>query len=188
MDLRERLFWSPRRERDTKAGIDRGNNRKGVNRERLDRDGNSEKRIVEAAGENQDGEGRQLEEESIWRRREREVIERARQDRKRKEGEIRRRFESEMTAVERDYKRDVVRAREDRIIAERAIEKERTRGQEAERFNGEEKRQQEIKRINRDARERKSSIRQRRVCFVEQPEMRNRDIRQDFPTFREYVK
>ncbi|XP_067945202.1 uncharacterized protein [Watersipora subatra] len=188
MDLRERLYRPPRRERDTRAGIERGNNREGVNRERLGRDGSSEKRNVEAAGGTQEREGSQQEKESIWRRRKREVIERARQDREQKEGDIRRRFESEMAAVEREYDRDVVRAREDRQIAERAIERERARGQEAERVNREEKRQQEIRRIDRDTRERKSPVRQRRVRFAEQPEIRNRNIRQDVPTFRGYVK
>ncbi|XP_067932801.1 octapeptide-repeat protein T2-like [Watersipora subatra] len=136
MDLREHLILPPRRERDTRAGIDRRNNRDGVNRERLDRDGSSEERKVEAARENQNGEGRKLEKESIWRRKEREVIERARQDRERKEGELRRRFESEMAAAERDYERDVLRARENRIIAERAIKRERAREQEAEGLTG----------------------------------------------------
>ncbi|XP_067930623.1 octapeptide-repeat protein T2-like [Watersipora subatra] len=134
-DLRERLYRPLRRERDTRAGTEGGNERKEINRERLNRDGSSEERNVEAARETQEREGSQQEEESIWRRREREVIERARQDREQKKAEIRIRFESEMAAVEREYERDVVRAREDRQIAERAIERERNRGQDAERVN-----------------------------------------------------
>ncbi|XP_067945086.1 uncharacterized protein [Watersipora subatra] len=136
IDLRKRLFWPPRRERDNREEIDRRNDKERVNREGLDRDGSLEERNIEAARKNDDGEGRQLEEENIWRRKEREVIERARQDREIKEEEIRRRFEIEMAAVERDYERDVVKAREDKITAERAIEGKRDNGQGAKRVNG----------------------------------------------------
>ena len=71
-----------------------------------------------------------------------------------------------MAAVEKDYEKYVVRAREDRIIAEIASERERASGQEAERFIGE---RRLIRRIDRDAKRRKSSIRQRKFCCVKQP-------------------